>query len=81
MAELGSVPWQSGPLARMLKHRAVLSPQKRNGNNWMGWEERTEDSIYVLFLPKKKKNYTINDSHLRPHSVFPQDTPYMRELH
>ena len=47
----------------------------------MGWEERTEDSIYVLFLPKKKKNYTINDSHLRPHSVFPQDTPYMRELH
>ena len=82
MAELGSLPWQSGPLAWMLKHLAVFTPQKRNGNNWVGWEERTENSIYVLFLPgeKKKKNYTINDSHLWLHSVFSQDMPYRREL-
>lgn len=46
-------------------------------------EERTENSIYVLFIPKKKKKKKLyqNDSHLRPHLVFPQDIPYMRELH
>lgn len=49
---------------------AMLSPQRRNANNSVGWEEKTENSTYISSW--KKKIHALDDSHPRVYSVLLQ---------